>query len=147
MAIHTLFSFMTNKQIKNSCADFFYVLKFFRFFARPCTTTGNTAVFCLRTGEKKKWMNWKGWGWKKNRGRCVSVDKLWSNWAELCELTTESSEVRVDPLHSVNCLQVKVLQCKPQSNKGVAKQLYCTGWRRQVSLKSWPPYRRGSSTR
>lgn len=58
---------------------------------------------------------------KKNTGRCVSVDKLRRNGAELCELTTESSEVRVDLLHSVNCIQVKVFQCKPQRHKGVAK--------------------------
>ena len=30
------FSFMTNKQIKNSCVDFFNVLKFSRFIAQPC---------------------------------------------------------------------------------------------------------------
>ena len=31
------FSFMTNKQIKNSCVNFFNVLKFSRFLAQPCT--------------------------------------------------------------------------------------------------------------
>ena len=29
------FSFMTNKQIKNACVDFFNVLKFSRFIAQP----------------------------------------------------------------------------------------------------------------
>jgi len=28
---------MTNKQIKNSCVDFFNVLKFSRFIAQPCS--------------------------------------------------------------------------------------------------------------
>ena len=31
------FSFVTNKQIKNSCVDFVHVLKFSRFIAQPCT--------------------------------------------------------------------------------------------------------------
>jgi hypothetical protein len=30
------FLFMTNKQIKNSCVEFFNVLKFSRFIAQPC---------------------------------------------------------------------------------------------------------------
>jgi hypothetical protein len=30
------FSFMTTKQIQNSCVDFFNVLKFSRFIAQPC---------------------------------------------------------------------------------------------------------------
>ena len=34
------FSFMTNKQIKNSCVDiFFYVLIFSRFIAQPCISS------------------------------------------------------------------------------------------------------------
>ena len=30
---------MTNKQIKNSCVDFFNVLKFSRLIAQPCITS------------------------------------------------------------------------------------------------------------
>jgi len=41
------FSFMTNKQIKNSCVDFFYVLKFSRFIAQPCIFS----KFCLSRSQ------------------------------------------------------------------------------------------------
>ena len=36
------FSFMTNKQIKNSSIDFFSVFEFSRFIAQPCTIIANS---------------------------------------------------------------------------------------------------------
>jgi hypothetical protein len=68
-------------------------------------------------------MNWKDWRRKTEDGaflwiNCGVTEQHYANggW----ELTAESSEVRVDLLHAVNCIQVKVCQCMSQGYKGVA---------------------------